>query len=336
MSSATEAPIDMNQYEAVRRGVGWIDLSRRGKLLATGPDRVSFLHSMISNDVEKLEEMAGRYATFLTAQGKIVADFYIYKLADGMLLDLESSIVEKTREKLEQYIIMDDVELRDASQDYAHFSLQGPRSAELIRNLFRCRTPEVRLGMACADWQSQPVMIICKADLGSQGFELLAPAGTGTEIRAAAFESASGWRMEEISPQVQEVLRIESGIPLYGRELDESRYPMEARLDEALSFDKGCYIGQEVVAKATYIGGVSRRLVRIAFDPGAPPPQESRLYSREGKKAGLVTSSAYSPAAGGPIGLGYVKKAFAEPGTQLEAAWSEQERRPARIVEAFD
>ncbi len=326
---------DLAAYKAARERVGLIALADRGKIHATGPDRVSFLHNMISNDVEKLEEMSGRHSTFLTARGKIVAEFHIYKLPYFLLLDLDSKAVGKTVATLGKYIIMDEVALSDCSSQWAHFSLQGPRSTDLLKELAGSDLPSEHLQARPATWQSTPIWVIHKADLAKEGFEVLLPAGQGDTFRQAALESGRGLGIRQVGELARQALRVEAAIPLYGAEVDESRYPMEARLDDALDFSKGCYIGQEVVAKATYIGGVARLLVQLQMEGRQVPPAASRLLDPTGNKAGTLTSSAYSPGLGHPIALGYVKKKYAQPGQTLEVSVADGETIQAQVVERF-
>lgn len=322
-------------YEAVQQSVGLIALKERGKVRADGPDRVSFLHNMISNDVEKLEERAGRHSTFLTAQGKIVAEFYIYKLADFLLLDLPSEAVGTTLETLNKYIIMDEVELSDCGSEWAHFSLQGPRCGELLNGLDLQELPAKRLEICLGNWQSRPLVIIHKADFSQTGFEVLLASEHGEAFRQAVLEEGRELGVREVGGDARQVLRIEAGIPLFGAELDQSRYPMEARLDDALDFSKGCYIGQEVVAKATYIGGVARLLARIELEGNHVPPSGSALLDADGRKVGALTSSTFSQALQRPIALGYVKKKYAQAGQPLAVSLPDQTPIQARVVERF-
>lgn len=324
---------DMRQYEAVRERVGLFELTSRGKAAATGPDRVSFLHAMISNDVERLPEMQGRYATLLTAQGKIVSDLYVYKLRDQVLLDLEAEALAKTVDTLRRYIIMDDVDLRDVSPQWAHLSLQGPLSAGLVQDALGVAPPTEELALVEALWSGTPLLVAAKADYADIGFEVMFPSAIREDLAAVLLDEGRDRGLERMQEPAKELLRIEAGIPVMGRELDATRYPMEAGLQRALSFDKGCYIGQEVVAKATYIGGVSRRLVQLRVDAEEPLPEGAALRSEDGKTVGSITSCAYSPRLGSVVALGYCRKKFAEPGQKLLAVRPEGGESTARVAD---
>ncbi len=323
------------QYDAVVHGVGLIDLSDRSKLEVTGPDRVSFLHSMISNDVEGLPDYAGHYGTFLTARGKIVSDFYYYRFPEFLLLDLDRSLLDKTLGELGRYIIMEEVDLSDASSAYGHFSLQGPRSGELVRDLFGEAGPQEVYGIQAVGLGGEQAWLIRRPDLADEGFELIFPAETGSDLRVAIQEKGAAQGIRELEEEAWNVLRTEAWIPRFGIDMDETRYPMEARLDQAISLTKGCYLGQEVVAKATNIGGVNNLLMGLKLEDGAPPARGARVLSEEGKEIGTVTSAVLSPRLDCPIAFAYLKRGFASSGNRCRVEIEANEAASAEIVERF-
>ncbi len=327
-------PESRKQYQSVSTGVGWRHLSRRGQLRVTGADRIRFLHSMISNDVEGLEDYQGRYGTFLTARGKMVADFYYYRLPQMVLMDLESSLAERTRKALEAYVIMDEVEL-SLSDQFSHFSLQGPRTGDLVRALLPAEIPARPLHVVETDWDGDSALLIHKSDVGAAGCEILVPRKTGSAMSRALSEWNGSFPVRRLDPEVWNLLRIEAAIPQFGVDMDEGNYPMEARLDSAISLTKGCYLGQEVVAKATHIGGVGRFLMGLVLDGEVPPEPGARVLSPEGKAIGSVTSAVLSPRLNGPIALGYVRRAFARPGQILGVQSGPESQIQARVVDRF-
>lgn len=322
------------QYQSVRTGVGWRDLSRRGKLQVTGVDRVRFLHSMISNDVEGLDDYQGRYGTFLTARGKMVADFYYYRLPQLVLMDVESSLAERVRESLETYVIMDEVEF-SLSDHFSHFSLQGPWTGDLVRGLLQAEIPAQPLQVVKTDWNGDSALLIHKSDVGAVGCEILVSRETAPSLSRALSEWNGGFPVRRLDPEVWNLLRIEAAIPQFGVDMGERNYPMEARLDSAISLTKGCYLGQEVVAKATHIGGVGRFLMGLVLDGGETPEPGARVLSPEGKAIGSVTSAVLSPRLNGPIALGYVRRAFARPGQILDVELGPESQVKARVVDRF-
>ena len=325
----------LSQYDAVVHAVGLIDLSDRGKIEVTGPDRVSFLHSMISNEVAGLPEYAGRYGTFLTARGKMVSDFYYYRFPDFLLLDIDRSLLTKLLGELEKYIIMEEVDLSDVSAGYSHFSLQGPESPKLLQDLFGESGPQEGFEIQQLDQPGGHVWLIRRPDLADQGFELVCPAQMGSDLHAAIQQKGVALEMQELDEESWNVLRTEAWIPRFGIDMDETRYPMEARLDRAISLTKGCYLGQEVVAKATHIGGVNNLLMGLKLDGGAPPAQGARVLNEEGKEIGSVTSAVLSPRLDCPIAFAYLKRGFASAGSRCRVELSDGEAASAEIVERF-
>ncbi len=320
-----------DQYRAVLEKAGLIDLSWRAKVAATGPDRVSFLHAMISNDLEQLPENAGCYATLLTANGRIVADFYCYKLPDQILLDVQGDSSGKLITTLEKFIIMDDVTLEDVTGRWSHIALQGPRALELFRETTGVTAPPQPLQLCSFESDGCSCLVIRKGSLHDVGLEVVGwPPGVDRMKR----DLLGREEVEGVGPEALDLLRLERGIPLYGVDMDETNYPMEARLEAAISLTKGCYIGQEVVAKATHIGGVNRLLCRLLLPPGPVPPGRAAIWAGE-KKVGFVTSAATSPRLQRPIALAYLRRAFSGAGQVVEVELSEGGKARAEVVEDF-
>ena len=324
------------EYAAVRGSVGFLDLSYRGKLEATGPDRITFLHSMISNDVQGLANFTGRYATLLTPTGKIVSDFYYYVFPEFVLIDIEPGLVPKTMEMLEKYIIMDEVDFKDISDDIAHLSLHGPRSPELIRQLFCLPGPSAQYQVQETEWEGARTWLIRKSELEEDGYEILLSEKAAPSLREAVMEAASGeLKLLRVGQEARNILRVENGVPWYGVDMDESHYPMEARLDNAISLTKGCYLGQEVVARATNLGGVPKLLIGLKLRSDFAAPRKARVLDKEGKPMGSVTSSVFSLRLQTPIALAYLKRAFAAPGTLCQVEISPEKLVSAEVVDRF-
>lgn len=326
----------LEQYDAVKKGVGWRDLTQeRSKFIAVGPDRVTFLHALLSNDIESLSDDAGVYTTLLTRTGKILADFYCYRLADRVLLDVRRDLFDKLFTKLQDYIIMDDVELSDISSEHAHVSLQGSAASQRLRSTIGYSPNLPPLGIGHCVWEEYRIMVIRKDELSAPGFEILLPLEALSAFLGEMTLPEPGLEVQELSDQVYNLLRLEKGIPIYGIDMSEKNNPIEAGLRESFSLTKGCFVGQEVVAKATNIGGVARRLSRIQCLDQTIPQAGGKVFSVEGQEIGWITSAGYSPGLGRPIALGYLKRAVSVPGTDCSIE-SGVDRVPARIVEAFD
>ncbi|MBI4446787.1 MAG: aminomethyl transferase family protein [Acidobacteria bacterium] len=328
------SPDNLQEYEAVLNSVGLLDFRHRAKIEISGKDRVGFLHNMITNEVNRLPDFSGQYGTLLTPRGKIIADFFYYRFPEFLLLDQERELAPRTIQTLEKYIIMDEVFLRDLSDDLGHFSLQGPRSLDLAQAVLGCAVAPVEFELREVMWGEARVWLIRKNTLAPQGCELIVPRSAASVLRQELLEKGVPFGVRMISQETENVLRLEASIPRFGIDMDESHYPMEARLDTAISLTKGCYMGQEVVARAINLGGVSKLLMGIKIQ-GKAPRRGSRILDTEGKEIGIVTSAEFSPRLSHAIALGYIKRSFANPGRICEVEFSEGQRVAGEIVNKF-
>jgi len=324
----------LKQYNAVQNSIGFFHLSDRGKILVTGPDRTVFLHSMFSNEVKKLPEWEGRYGTFLTARGKMISDFFYYKLPSSIVVDIRKDLLKKTSDTLKKFIVMDELQLKDISNQKDHFSLQGPESERFFKALFKSQVPSFECEMVEFMWQEVPLWGIRKNDLSELGFEVIVPWNISSSFREFVLEKGRSWGLVEVDFEVRNLLRMEAGIPWYGVDMDESRYPMEARLEKAISFTKGCYIGQEVVAKATHVGGVRNLLIRLKVHGHRTPKEKCPVYINE-RKIGFITSAVFSISLGCPIAFAYLRRSFAHTGKFCQIEICEGKTVSAEIVENF-
>jgi len=320
------------QVARVRRGgtglcfggqerLGW---GARGLIDVTGGDAARWLDGMVSNDVAVLAPAgphSGCYAALLTPKGRIVADLHVLAREGGYWLETARDHVEAVLARLDRYIIADDVTLRDRSGDFARIGVEGAGARAVLEAAAETRFD----ALAAGAWQALEIAGtgVVTARFGWSGedaYQLFAPARDGAAVRAALREAPAGVEVGPCAMAALEVLRIEAGIPLLGAELDEDVLPDEARLDDAISRTKGCYTGQEIVARVYSRGAVNHLLVGLSFEAVAPPPAGTLLFAAgpKGRKTGEVTSACVSPTAGA-IGLGYVRRDHAEPGTALEA-----------------
>ena len=320
--------------ERARRGVGVFEVER-GVVSVSGRDRVRWLNGMVSADVAVLEPGSARsgcYALLLTPKGSIIADLHVLAGTDDLRLDVEASAVGDVIARLDRYVISEDVVLSDISGQQARLAVEGPQAADLLAG---AGCPEAG-GLAADGWLSAclsgvSVDIAAWGTSGEQAFQLFYAPGDGVALRTALREAGDS---VEGGPDDLELLRIEAGTPRLGAELDEDVLPAEARLVErAVSFTKGCYTGQEIVARIESRGQVNHLLIGLDFDAAAPLPEVgATLRDAEGEKAvGEVTSVCQSPHVGA-IGLGYVRRPLAEPGTELSVDCAPEGHRVARVA----
>ncbi len=288
---------------------------------------------MISNEVLTLPAFEGRYGTLLRPTGKLVADFHYYRFPDHVLIDIAPSLAGGFLDAVQKLIVMDDVFLEDVSDDWAHLSVHGPRSGDLIRTVLNTPGPERPLALVQVLWKGDVCWLVKKSQLSIQGFELMVPCKSGDDLRKELLEPRSDFSAMEINAQVADLLRLERGVPVFGIDMNESNNPIEAGLNEAISLDKGCYVGQEVVSKATYVGGVGRYLRPVSISTDQPVPAGAEVLVGDGKRVGHVTSSAFSPALGRTVALAYVKRDYAAPGQPLRIE-TKQGSYEAKVLES--
>ncbi len=328
-------PLREKEYRAVREGAVWRLLDSRRQLAVTGPDSVSFLHAMLSNEVQSLADQTGRYGTLLTATGKIVADFYYYRLPGEVLIDVELEVMEDLKAALESHIIMDEVEVEDRSAGMSQVGLDGPEAGALLESLLGRPLPEEPLSLLTVEWKSTPVLVVRKDALGVPGYEVLLSTAKLDEWLSSVVDAGASAGLCELSPAVFDLLRLEAGVPLFGRDFNQRNNPLEARLESAYSLTKGCYPGQELVARATHIGGVARLLSKLQLEGSAVPEPETPVFNSDGKEIGWITSAGFSPRFGRVISLGYLKRIYSEAGRIYRLDPGDGVMRNVEVVDRF-
>jgi folate-binding protein YgfZ len=274
-----------------------VDRSDRGKLALTGPDAKTFLHGQVTNDIESLTPGHGCYAAFLTHKGKMLGDLRVFDVGDELLLDCERVVLQELFNMIRRYKLGSDVELHKRTLELALFSVIGPDAPRLAG-------PDEHDNARVALGGTEPLAVT--TDVGTDVF----CAAADRDAVRAALEFPDG---DEVAA---EVVRVERGRPRYGVDLDDSVIPQEAGLNErAVSFTKGCYVGQETVARLHYRGKPNRRLLGLRLSGPAPTGSELRLGE---KVVGRLGSSVQSPALG-PIGLALVRREAA-PGDTVDVA----------------
>jgi folate-binding protein YgfZ len=305
------------EYAAIRSAVGLMDLSYRGLLQVTGPDRLSFLQGMLSNDLRALKPFAGQYATLLSQQGKVIADVRVLCALNSFYLDFLESLKEKILAHLNRYLVADEVEIADRSTEYATLSVQGPQSEALLRKLAgQAELPAHSLQHAMVNVDATAICAVYASHTGETGFDLIAPIANLPNIAQRLTETGKQFSAAWVGEEAQNILRIEAGIPRYGVDFTEDNLLLEVGLDDAVSFSKGCYLGQEVVERIRSRGHVNKKLVGLTLEgQESASPRDVIVFAD--KPVGTITSSVHSPALGKPIALGYVNKDCWNPNTSL-------------------
>jgi folate-binding protein YgfZ len=322
------------EYRSARHGAALFDVSARGKVEITGPDAVAFVQNFSTNDVARLPAGAGCETFFTTIQAKVVAYALVYRIGvagrpDSLWLDSAPGAAEKVIKHLDHYLISEQVEFTDRTQEFAQWHLAGPQSREILRRALGEEVPDLaplRL-LVRPDSPDGMVQIRRHDPLGVPGYDILCPAGRGAEF-GAWFTRAGA---VPAGPEAYEVLRVEAGTPLNGKDMDENTLaPEVGRTAQAVCYTKGCFLGQEPLVRIRDLGHVNRSLVGLKLAGGAPAAPGAKLFAGD-KEVGRVTSSVVSPGLRAAIALAYLRRGQQTPGTAVEVEM-EGGRRPAEVV----
>lgn len=319
------------EYEAARSAAIVTDRSYRGLIKVSGRDSTPFLHNMLTNDIKSLGPDEGLHAALLTRKGKLISDLLVYQRQDFLLLEMEPERLGPVKETLTRYIVSEDVELEDVSGREAIVAVSGPLSTHLLSDLTDLSLTESRPFQSCSGRvENLPITIVAARHAPGPGFDVHVEVGRAPTFVASLIEIGRGRGLRLAGFQTMNTRRIEAGIPLFGTDMDESHFPLEAGLDSAVSFNKGCYIGQEYVARLAHRGHLNRKLVGLKLDvPPAPLPEDD-IVGDDGPM-GHVTSATDSPALGYPVALGYVHRDYFEAGTSV-AVRGKRGDSAARVV----
>jgi tRNA-modifying protein YgfZ len=271
-------------YNALRHGAAWLDLDSRGRIVARGRDRARLLHNLTSNEVKKMVPGDSCYAFVLSPQGRIQADLHLLCLADHFLIDTDPGLREKVYQHIRRYIIADQVELEDVSGQTACIGVEGPAAADLK--------------LEPGDHTVAPFTIT-----GQPGYRIYG----APESQAALLAKLESLGAKAATADDARMVRIENGKPLYGEDIRDTSLPQETQQMQAISFTKGCYLGQEIVERIRSQGRVNKKLERLEFEGPEPPAPGTKLQV-DGRDA-EITSSIYSPHLGKVIALAYVRTA---------------------------
>lgn len=317
------------EYSAASESVGLADLSHRGRLEITGKDRIRFVNNLCTNDVAKAADGTGCEAFFLDAKGRVIDYATLFILGDSLWLDLDPDRIGPFVKHLDRYIIREDVQLNDRSEETALLHVVGPRAAEVLARV------NIVLG---AHFQHSAAVIggvPCHAFRRDRsihlGCDIVVPAAEVGIVWQVLWDAGQIAGVRAVGMEALEVLRVEAGIPAMGKEVTEAHFPQEfARDSIAISFNKGCYIGQETVARIDAYGHVNRLLRGLTWSG----PAESLIGNKvflDDKEMGVLTSAVASPHFGRAIGLAVLRAGGNEPGKQVVVGTS-SEKIAATVV----
>ncbi|HET9846122.1 MAG TPA: aminomethyltransferase family protein [Nitrospira sp.] len=309
----------MDEYRAVREGVGLADLSHRGKLRVTGDDRVKWLQSVISNDILPLQPGQGRYSSLLTHKGKMLTYFRCYMQPDAVVLEDAGEIGDQTYAALRKFLLYGTkAKLENCHESWGLLLVSGPKATMVVKAAFGTDLADLQpVNFISAAIGGQTALIIRAEETGEPDVEILIPADGVIAAWERLMEAGAAHGIRPVGNQAREALRMEAGIAKAGPDLNEEIVPPEANLQEkAFSLSKGCYPGQEVVARMDTYGTVRRHLVGLLVKSSVVPPKGAKLFTGD-REIGWISSASMSPALQAPIAFGFPLRDFSAVGTVL-------------------
>jgi tRNA-modifying protein YgfZ len=313
---------EMNEYSALHNGALFFDRSDRMRLRISGPKAAELVTGMVTNDVSSLVAGEGQYAAALTPKGKIVADLRIFAQEDALLIDTSAAAASGWKEMVRKYINPRIAPYHDLTTELSDIGVFGRSSRSLVSRVTGIDDRELT-ALAPYSHLTRPfaestITVARVPEMDLDGFEIFIPSETvgvlKTKLHAAGIAAGTN--------ETWQIARVETGRPQWGSDMDDSTLPQEANFDElgAISYTKGCYIGQETVARVHFRGHVNRFLRKLRFVARPAPPTGAELVDETGKVIGDIRSVALSPRFGG-VALGMVRREIL-PGTTLQARWS--------------
>jgi folate-binding protein YgfZ len=319
-----------SEYKAVRENAGLMDLSPRGRVRVSGSEAIMFLNGLITYDMKTLAEHHWMSAVFPNVQGRIIAAVRVVRLGNEVtesasptfLLDTEAPTYARLLKTIERFTMAGDFRVNDITNDTALLSIQGINAAAIATQVLGATVAELpRDGALEIGWEQSSVIVMRATHTSEDGFDLIVDSAHA----AALWQVLSEAGAQPVGYDALETLRIEAGIGRYGRDMDETNVVTEANLDDAVSYTKGCYIGQEIIARIKYRGHVAKKLTGLLFEKEVVIEAGASIRSVEGKDIGRVTSTVLSPKLGRTIALGYVRYEHLDPGTRLLVGSGEDE-----------
>lgn len=327
---------ELLEYAAVREsGAGVLDLSSRGRLLVKGSEAVAFLNGLITNDMKTLAVNQWMPAVFPNVQGRLVASVRVVRTADDtsgktvqptFLIDTEPATHDRVLQAIQRFTLAGDFHVTDVTGETVLLSVQGKSPADKLANVLGSADVGIDVGSVTPIvWQDHPILVIRASHTAAAGFDLLANKDCAEKLWQALFIAGA----RPVGYDALEVLRVEAGIPRYHQDMDETTVVTETNLDDAVSYTKGCYVGQEIIARIKYRGHVAKKLRGLVFEKPAIVAHGTSIKSKDDKDIGHVTSSVYSPHLGRRLALAYIKFDYIAPGTEVKTS----DGLPAQVVD---
>jgi folate-binding protein YgfZ len=325
------------EYEAVRAGdgAGLVDLSARARIEVSGAESVQFLNGLITNDVKTLLPGAWMLAAFPNVQGRLLAHARVARPGEevSFLIDTEPVTHEKVFQTLERFTLAGDFRVKDVTGETAQLSLQGAGARAIIESALGrafAQTGQREQAVAVVSWRddARQVVVLHATHTGEDGYDLVCASEAAADLWDALVKAGA----RPVGFEAFEVLRVEAGEPRHGVDVTDTNVVLEAGQDEAVSYTKGCYIGQEIIARIHWRGHVAKRLAGLVLEDEREPGADAKVRTTDGKEIGRITSHVFSPRLGRRIALVILKYDYLQPDTQVSIVAGEEERG-ARVAE---
>lgn len=324
------------EYAAVREsGAGLVDLSARGRILVSGSEAVPFLNGLITNDMKTLAENSWMPAAFPNVQGRLIASVRVIRLKDEgtdrnicptFLIDTEPATHERVLKTIERFTLAGDFRASDITSETALVSVQGKKAAGVVRSVLGEEVASLAANRAIQTAGANGgatglVTVIRATHTGEEGFDVM----VNSAQASATWNALNNAGARPVGYDALEMLRIEAGLPRYGVDMDDTNVVTETTLDDAVSYTKGCYVGQEIIARIKYRGHVAKKLSGIAFEQAVKVEANAIIRSLDDKDIGRISSKTYSPHLGRTIALGHLKYDYLTPGTEVKIGTGDEE-----------
>jgi folate-binding protein YgfZ len=300
-----------SEYFALKGSVGLLDFSSWGKLAFSGPDCKKFLNGLVTNNILKLEAMRGCLSLILTPKGLLRADFEIYDRGEDLIALAWPKPAANLKEEIAKKVILSQTKMEDLSERLGLFYLAGPKAPELVKKVFglSCLAP---WELCRLSWSGLSFEIAYSLRLHPKGHWLIFELGAAEKLRQTLLEAGRPLGILTVGREALEAFRVERGIALYGVDMGEDTIPQEARLDEALSFDKGCYMGQEMISRVHHMGHINRTLICLRLVGKELPGPRTAVFSAD-EEVGRMTSCVWSPGMKCALALATVRLPYSRP-----------------------
>ena len=307
------------EYRAAKQTVALFDTNWRAILVLTGRDRVRYLHAISSNNIQALENGRGTLALLLNPQGHILAELEVYALPETLLVLSHASLRERTVATLKKYVIGSHVQIDHQTDRMGSLAVEGPQALQVVAEACSAQLAHLpEMSIIETTINGSRGYLLRRSHFGEPGAELIVPRENLAALWNKILLSVRARGGEPIGMAALNALRLEAGVPWFPTDFNDAQIPQEAAIETThVSFNKGCYTGQEIVERVRSRGHVNRKRVRLRFAAVTPPPIGTKLLAG-GAEVGYITSAAFSPEAGTAVGMGYVRREQFAPGSVVE------------------